>query len=342
MKNIILVLFFVLTIGTLTAKDIKNEELNFSFQIPKGFADFPNGKKIGQDVIYSYVKGDITDQEPDIVIIIERLKGTLPQKLLGRKAIPTGADIDYELYNWKQFKLECFVIKEKFGAIVSRTRNIQIPLKKEAIQLKVSGLASKDEELKSIVTHILKTLNGPSNWRPTGASRETVGRISVSFPDKWNKGKSKTGLAVLYKSPTTHQIGEGKFNDLFYIRVSPSGNTTLDTMKGYLSKSLKEYAQKTKAQLKTTGDEKLKGVDLEKLDKFSITKIKIDGLPALEVKNYSVLMYKGSIIEKNCRSVIILIDHKFYKITANYDLVQEKEIKPIAEKFLKSIKINKE
>jgi hypothetical protein len=53
-------------------------------------------------------------------------------------------------------------------------------------------------------------------------------------------------------------------------------------------------------------------------------------------------MYKGSIIEKNCRSVIILIDHKFYKITANYDLVQEKEIKPIAEKFLKSIKINKE
>jgi hypothetical protein len=341
MKTIIFTLIIVLVAGTLTAKNIKNKELKFSLEVPKGFVDFPDGKKFGQDAIYSYVKGDLTDQEPDIVIIIERMKGTVSQKLLGEKTIPKGADIGYELYDWGKFKLECFVIKEKFGDIISHTRNIQIPLKKEAIQLKVIGLASKDEELKNITKSILKSLNGISNWKAITDQKEIIGPISITFPKTWVKGKSKTGLVAVYKSPTTHKVGGGVFNDLFYVRVSPSGNATLTMMKVFLSQSLKQSAQKISAQFKKTGGDNLKGVDLAKLDKFTINEIKIDGVPALELKNHSVLMYKGGIIEKNCRSIIILIDKKFYNITANYDLVQEKELNPMADKFLKSIKITK-
>lgn len=340
MKRIISALIIVIACGALTAKDIKNDELHFSLEVPKGFVDFPQGKNFSQDVIYSFVKGDISDQKPDIVIIIERMKGTISQKRLGKEAIPKGADIGYELYDWGNFKLECFVIKEKSGDIISHTRNIQIPLKKEAIQLKIIGLASKDEELKNITKSVLKSLNGVSSWRETD-TKEIIGPISVEFPDTWIKSNSKTGLAVLYKSPTTHKVGGGIFNDLFSVRVNPSGKATLAMMKVFLSRSLKQSAQKISAQLKKTSGVNLKEVDLTKLDKFTINEIKIDGVPALDVKNHSVLIYKGGIIEKNCRSVIILIDKKFYNITANYDLVQEKKLKPLAEKFLKSIKINR-
>ena len=203
----------------------------------------------------------------------------------------------------------------------------------------VSGtLTAKDNGVSKNVSDSVS--KNPNDSTITG-TKESIGPISVEFPAAWVKKKSKMGSALLYRSPTTHKAGGISCYDIFYVRVTPGGNATLAMMKSHLSEFLKQSAQKINSQLKKAGVNKLKNIELSKFDKPIINEIKIDGTPALEIKNHSVLMYKGQVVKKVCRSIFILIDNKFYSITANYDEVQEKTLKPLSDKFLKSIKIKK-
>ena len=144
---------------------------HFTAQLPAGFVDFPQGRN-SPDIICSFAKGDLTDAEPDIVVQIEKLPGVIGREAM--KADRIAANVDASLFEerWKSFKVQGFRIRETFGSVTAITRNVQVPLKPQAIQVRVVGEESRDQELVAIMRQILSTLDGETNWL-TGQERAT-------------------------------------------------------------------------------------------------------------------------------------------------------------------------
>ena len=138
----------------------------FRFDSPEGFSEFPQGKQ-SPDILYSFLKGDPADTQLDIVVLIERLRGTIGREPLAEDLIPKNMDAALFTEKWLSFELQGFRVREGFGGVSTITRNIQVPLKPFAIQIKVVGEESRDPELAATVRAILAGLKGETNWLTT-------------------------------------------------------------------------------------------------------------------------------------------------------------------------------
>jgi hypothetical protein len=65
---------------------------------------------------------------------------------------------------WQGFEVDGFEVPGLVGQTQTVTYNVQIPLKRAAIQIKPFGAADREAELKSLLTTILAGLKGESNW----------------------------------------------------------------------------------------------------------------------------------------------------------------------------------
>jgi hypothetical protein len=135
----------------------------YRFSPPPGFVAYPPAKQMVPDAKEAYIKGDPSDAELDIVLIVEDLGGRIentPPPASVRKR--PGVQVLRE--RWKDHVIWVFEIRETFAEAETLTYNAQVPVLPAAIQLKVVGSAERKEKLLDVLRAALTQVEGASNW----------------------------------------------------------------------------------------------------------------------------------------------------------------------------------
>lgn len=159
--------FFLLLLllpSSALGETIVDDANGFTLKLPEGFVANAELKKAAPNIIHAFVLGDSSDDELDIMLIIERLRGTLGRERLSDKDFPPGFKGRRFSAKWQGMDVDAFSVPEELGDLKTVTYNVQIPLKKAAIQIKLFGAVDRDKELTALRTEILQGLKGESNW----------------------------------------------------------------------------------------------------------------------------------------------------------------------------------
>lgn len=135
----------------------------FTFTPVPGFVEYPAGKDAGRDVIHSYIKGDPTDDQPDIVLLIEDLGGMIAKDDMSKFA-QGREDVRPLREKWKMHEIDVWEIQEDFGEVTTLTYNAQVPVLPRAIQIRLVGLAERQDELQELLKAVLSHVHGSTNW----------------------------------------------------------------------------------------------------------------------------------------------------------------------------------
>ncbi|KAA0234345.1 MAG: hypothetical protein EDM74_12650 [Armatimonadetes bacterium] len=152
----------------------KREELLskplFTFKAPDGYMEFPEGK-ISPDILHCFLKGNSTDDQPDIALNLMDLQGliTKGQKLSTdlsalKSTIPSLKSATTLQHLWKYHEVEGLRIEQDVGDYSVISMSLQIPLFPRAIQINISGIATREEELLEDLKKVVSSIDGTSNW----------------------------------------------------------------------------------------------------------------------------------------------------------------------------------
>ena len=109
--------------------------------VPDGFVANSNLIGLKPDIIHGFILGDPTDDKPDIVLLIETLGGTIGRERIKAEDLPPGFQGQVFTTQWHEFEVDAFEIPEVVEQLAMLTYNVQIPLKRAAIQVKLVGPA---------------------------------------------------------------------------------------------------------------------------------------------------------------------------------------------------------
>ena len=154
----------VLGAATARAELLQDARLGFTMTVPAGFADYPPGK--GQTgTLYSYVKG--TPGSNDFAIVsIKPMGGTIGREPLPSSELPhvDGVEFTVRREKWKTFEVDVLVGTARQNDAALLVQVAQVPLKREAIELAVTGPEARRGELSALLQTLLGSLDGQSNW----------------------------------------------------------------------------------------------------------------------------------------------------------------------------------
>lgn len=158
---------WVLVLAALAAspalgEQLTDPDLHFSVTIPDGFVRDPAIMAARRDFAHAYRMR--TKDEFGNLIIIERMRGTIGREKLNSSHLPKGAAGRLTTVRWKDFDLQAFEIPETAGDLSIINYNVQVPLKGEAIQLRVAGPGDRKAETLALTKQLLDSLEGESNW----------------------------------------------------------------------------------------------------------------------------------------------------------------------------------
>ncbi len=152
---------------------IRDAEHGFSFTVPDGFTDDPQGR--GPDTTYVFVRGK-ADEPSFTQLKILQMHGVLGRgshdrekaERLSREALRAKGleltDFDLRKLTWKSFDIEVFVVHVA-GTDKKLILVADVPLKPEAIQIALAGPSSDEARLTAELQAVLASLDGPTNWK---------------------------------------------------------------------------------------------------------------------------------------------------------------------------------
>ena len=148
------------------AGELTDDNLGFSITIPDDFIADAQLVAAKPDFVHAFRK-----PEPNglgTVIIIERMRGTIGRGRLDRSKMPATFRGRILTVPWQDFELEAIEVPEEVDGVETVNYNVQVPLKREAIQLRVLGPRNRKDELFAITGTRLASLRGESNWLRSG------------------------------------------------------------------------------------------------------------------------------------------------------------------------------
>ena len=190
----------LLTLPSSAGETIVDEARGFTLTLPDGFVADPDLVGVAPGIVHAFVLGDPTDDDLDIILFIEKLRGTIGRERLKQEDMPPSFQGRLFTAQWQGFTVDAFEIPEQLGDIQTITYNLQIPLKRAAIQVKLFGPADRKSEMRRLTTEILAGLKGESNWIQSAApftpltSSENYGVILFAFATVFVLG----GLVALW------------------------------------------------------------------------------------------------------------------------------------------------
>jgi hypothetical protein len=148
------------------AETIVDHDLGFQLTLPEGFHPIP-GMQANDRLAHGFVLGDTTDDKPGLFLLIENMHGTLTNERLDPAKMPVGLKGRLFTTTWQGFTVDAFEVPEEVNGVQCITYNVQIPLQKSAIQVKLFGPLERRAELDSYLPVVLAGLEGKSNWIPS-------------------------------------------------------------------------------------------------------------------------------------------------------------------------------
>src|SRR5690606_11539679 len=104
----------------------------FRFTPPAGFVPDAQLASAGPDTIHGFVLDEPNNDCLRILLLIEKMRGTIGRERIDKKQLPPGFAGRISLTNWQAFEVECFEVPERLEGINALTYNVQIPLKRAA------------------------------------------------------------------------------------------------------------------------------------------------------------------------------------------------------------------
>jgi hypothetical protein len=144
-----------------SATRVQDAEMGFSFDLPEGYEPFPPAGK-PQGYRHAFLRQ--VANEPNRVLLVNPLGGTLGRQRLKPEEIPPGRGVSLTAFNWRGVQVDAIRVPEKLDDTDYLTFNVQIPLRRQAIQLGIGGPAESEPQLRALVEQVLSTLDGETNW----------------------------------------------------------------------------------------------------------------------------------------------------------------------------------
>jgi hypothetical protein len=141
------------------ATRIEDKEVGFSFDLPDAYEPFlvkPQGYR------HAFLRK--VENEPNRVLLVKLLAGTLPRQRLKPEEMPAGRSVSLTSFDWRGVQVDGLRLPEKLDEKDYLTFNVQIPLRRQAIQLMFGLPAESESEIRPIVEQVLSTLEGETNW----------------------------------------------------------------------------------------------------------------------------------------------------------------------------------
>jgi hypothetical protein len=149
------------------AGPVNDPDLKFSLVIPDGFVRDQQLAAARPDFLYAFRKTE--PQDVGVVIIIERMRGTIGRERLNTSKRPAGFAGRVFAVRWRDFDIDAIEVPEEVNGIETVNFNVQVPLKPEAIQIRVVGRRDQKDQLLQLTNNLLASLQGDSNWLGTSA-----------------------------------------------------------------------------------------------------------------------------------------------------------------------------
>jgi hypothetical protein len=144
------------------AQRVQDSELGFVFELPQGFTAIPPESKPKQ-YRYAFIKPGVG--EANSVVTATGVGGAfLAGRHLKSIDVPQGLGNTLVTFSWRGLDIDCLRVPEKTAAGDYVTFNVQVPLKKQAIQIGFGGPASSEALIKARAEQVLSTLEGEVNW----------------------------------------------------------------------------------------------------------------------------------------------------------------------------------
>jgi hypothetical protein len=176
-----MVLALVLSVGALRGETVVDAKRGFSFKTPEGFSPAPADRK-SPTFSHTFILGDPSDDTPDISLGIQPLGGVIGREHLKTEDVPKGLNGRVFLAKWKGFDVDGIESRMTVEGYDVLSLGVQVPIRTEAIQVNVAGLASREKELRQYLSEVLASLDGQTNWIPSAipgsfTSSESYGYI---------------------------------------------------------------------------------------------------------------------------------------------------------------------
>ena len=169
----------VLGAANARAELLQDARLGFTMTVPAGFADYPPGRE-QTGTLYSFVKG--TPGSNDFAIVsIKPMGGTIGREPLPASELPhvEGVEFTVRREKWKTFEVDVLVGTARQNDAALLVQVAQVPLKREAIELAVTGPEARRRELNALLQTLLASLDGRSNWLTDGERSYRLGQAAV-------------------------------------------------------------------------------------------------------------------------------------------------------------------
>ncbi len=190
-KLAVVAIVLMLTSHLTAGETIVDETRGFTLTLPDGFVANPDLVGATPDIVHGFVLGDPTDEDLDIILFIEKMRGTIGRERLKPEHMPPNFQGRLFTTQWQEFEVDGFEVPEQLGEIETITYNVQIPLKRAAIQVKLFGAADRESEMKLLLAEILSGLKGESNWIQSAAP-------SAPMTSSQNYGVILLTLAIVF------------------------------------------------------------------------------------------------------------------------------------------------
>lgn len=158
----------------LSAAELRDPFFGFTTRIPESFQKFsPLHLRYPKRIDHCYLLGDPKDDQPDVMLAIHGLGGTLTQEqmsLRGVESFASGFRFTKEEVTWKDLDLPLYTGRGVLNQIDLVTVAVQVPLQRQAIQITAAGPAHRYYEILGYARFVLDHLEGETNWK-TGAQR---------------------------------------------------------------------------------------------------------------------------------------------------------------------------
>ncbi|HEY3897300.1 MAG TPA: hypothetical protein VGM54_01735 [Chthoniobacter sp.] len=141
---------------------VQDAELGYSFDLPPGFQAFPEAQK-PKEFRAAYINRGADGSMA--LVLVKALGGLIsPYKRMTLQSLPPEKHLTLAPFAWRGMPIDGVRLPEKTTQGDFITFNVQIPIKKQAIQIGFGALASDEAQTHALAEQVLATLDGPVSW----------------------------------------------------------------------------------------------------------------------------------------------------------------------------------
>jgi hypothetical protein len=147
----------------------------FTLTVPDGFVRNADMVLRNPKISQAFLLPPRDDDSGGIVLLVEPLSGTIEREPVSLDHMPPGFRGRIFQRTWQGFEVDVIEVPETTEGVDVLTYNVQIPLKRAAVQLRLAGPADRRADLDANLTSVLKGFQGESNWLPSGGTADAGG-----------------------------------------------------------------------------------------------------------------------------------------------------------------------